>query len=81
MHSELAQTYYEQRASTPGTLIISEAAFISPQSSGYANAPGCWTAEMAAAWKPIVEVIHKKESFMILQLWALGRAADPTVLR
>ncbi|KAL8293259.1 hypothetical protein RQP46_000953 [Phenoliferia psychrophenolica] len=75
VHSDLAIEYYAQRASTPGTLIISEATFIN------ANAPGIWTTEQAAAWKPIVKAVHDKKSFMFLQLWALGRAADPSVLK
>lgn len=32
--TELAIEYYEQRSSTPGTLIISEATFIAPQAGG-----------------------------------------------
>jgi NADPH2 dehydrogenase len=43
IQGELAKTYYEQRASVPGTLIISEATFIAPQAGGYANAPGIWS--------------------------------------
>ncbi len=37
----LAEEYYHQRSQRPGTLIISEATFISPQ-AGYDNAPGIW---------------------------------------
>lgn len=29
----------------------------------------------------ITDAVHAKGSFMYLQLWALGRAADPTVLK
>jgi len=39
VHGELAKTYYTQRASVPGTLIVSEATFIAPQAGGHANAP------------------------------------------
>jgi NADPH2 dehydrogenase len=53
IHGDLAKTYYEQRASVPGTLIISEATFIAPQAGGYANAPGIWSDAQIAGWKPV----------------------------
>jgi hypothetical protein len=37
--SNLAAMYHEQRASYPGTLLISEATFISPQAGGYPQVP------------------------------------------
>ena len=43
--------YYAQRGSTPGTLLISEATFITPQAGGYKNAPGIWSDEQIKAWK------------------------------
>ncbi|KAK0925392.1 hypothetical protein LTR57_005043 [Friedmanniomyces endolithicus] len=67
--------YYEQRASVPGTLLITEATFIAPQAGGYNNVPGIWSDEQVEAWKPIVDAVHAKGSFIYLQLWALGRAA------
>jgi NADPH2 dehydrogenase len=56
IHGELAKTYYAQRASVPGTLIISEATFIAPQAGGYANAPGIWSNAQIAGWKPVRNV-------------------------
>ena len=53
VHGELAKTYYEQRSSVPGTLIISEATFIAPQAAGYENAPGVWSAAQIAGWKSV----------------------------
>ncbi len=38
----LVKEYYSQRASTPGTLIITEAALISPEAGGRDNTPGIW---------------------------------------
>jgi NADPH2 dehydrogenase len=55
--------YYAQRASTPGTLIISEATYISQQAGGYPNAPGIWKQEQIDAWKTIVDVVHAKGSY------------------
>lgn len=53
VHGELAKTYYGQRASVPGTLIISEATFIAPQAGGYPNAPGIWSDAQVAGWKAV----------------------------
>jgi hypothetical protein len=36
-------------------LLISEATAISEQGYGWCEAPGCYTAEQAAAWKPVTE--------------------------
>ena len=53
VHGELGKAYYEQRASVPGTLIITEATFIAPQAGGYANAPGIWSDAQIAGWKAV----------------------------
>ncbi|KIW62891.1 hypothetical protein PV04_09783 [Phialophora macrospora] len=73
--------YYEQRASVPGTLIITEATFISPKAGGYPNVPGIYNQEQIAAWRKITDAVHAKGSYMFMQLWALGRAANPEVLQ
>ncbi|KAJ7439956.1 NADH:flavin oxidoreductase/NADH oxidase [Mycena latifolia] len=72
--------YYEQRASTSGSLLISEATYIAPRAGGYINAPGIWSDAQIAAWKTITDRVHAKGSYIYLQLWALGRAADVEVL-
>ncbi|QSZ34055.1 hypothetical protein DSL72_005635 [Monilinia vaccinii-corymbosi] len=72
--------YYAQRASVPGTLLVSEATFIAPQAGGYPNAPGIWSQEQIVGWKKVTDAVHAKKSYIWLQLWALGRAADPTAL-
>ena len=53
VHGDLAVEYYEQRASTPGTLLITEATFISQKAGGYANVPGIWNDKQVAAWKRV----------------------------
>lgn len=73
--------YYAQRASYPGTLLITEATFIAPQAGGYANAPGIWNKAQIEAWRKVADAVHKKGSFIYMQLWALGRASDPTQLK
>ncbi|KAL2070908.1 hypothetical protein VTL71DRAFT_13934 [Oculimacula yallundae] len=67
--------YYEQRASVPGTLLITEATFIAPRAGGMGNAPGIWSEEQITSWKDVTKAVHAKGSFIYLQLWALGRAA------
>lgn len=71
--------YYTQRACVPGTLQITEATFISPRASGYPNVPGIWSKEQISAWKEVVESVHKAGGIIFLQLWALGRTANPQV--
>jgi NADPH2 dehydrogenase len=51
----MATEYYSQRATEPGTLLITEAAFIAPQAGGYESVPGCYNDEQIAAWKRIVD--------------------------
>ncbi|KAJ7176904.1 hypothetical protein C8R46DRAFT_1174338 [Mycena filopes] len=74
------QEYYAQRASTPGTLLITEATFIAPRAGGYNHVPGIWSTQQIQQWKQITEAVHAKGSFIYLQLWALGRAARPSEL-
>ncbi|KAG0695335.1 hypothetical protein DFH29DRAFT_837794, partial [Suillus ampliporus] len=75
-----AATYYSQRASVPGTLVITEATFISPAAGGCEFVPGICTQEQIAGWKEVTDAVHEKGSFIFCQLWALGRAASPEVL-
>ncbi|KAI9750731.1 MAG: Chanoclavine-I aldehyde reductase fgaOx3 [Chaenotheca gracillima] len=69
--------YYAQRASVPGTLLITEATFISPRASGYPNVPGIWNEAQIKRWKEVTDAVHSKGSYIYLQLWALGRTAKP----
>ncbi|KAL1647968.1 Chanoclavine-I aldehyde reductase fgaOx3 [Diplodia intermedia] len=76
----LVADYYAQRASVPGTLLLTEATIISPRAGGYPNVPHIHTEEQAAGWKKVTEAVHAKGSKIWLQLWALGRTANPQVL-
>ena len=49
----IVKEYYAQRASTPGTLLISEATLISPEAGGYIHAPGIWSDEQISKWKEV----------------------------
>lgn len=75
--SALMKEYYSQRASEPGTLLITEATGISPKSPALAHTPGIYSAEQIQAWKEITNAVHEKGSFILLQLWHVGRAARP----
>ena len=77
----IATEYYAQRASTPGTLLITEGTFISPAGGGMEYVPGIWNDAQIAAWRTITDAVHAKGCFIACQLWALGRAAKPEILR
>ena len=49
--TDLGLEFYTQRASIPGTLLITEAAYISPQASCQPLAPGIWNDDQIAGWK------------------------------
>ena len=46
-------SYYSQRASAPGTLLFTEATFISHDAGGLAHVPGIYTDEQIKAWKKV----------------------------
>lgn len=68
--------HYADRATTPGTLIISEATAVSAAEEGERNNPGLTTEAQVAGWAKIYEAVHANGSFFFQQLWAMGRAAD-----
>lgn len=53
VHGDLAAEYYRQRASVPGTLLISEAVTIAPEAGGRPHVPGIWNQEQITAWKRV----------------------------
>ncbi|KAL1305105.1 hypothetical protein AAFC00_002035 [Neodothiora populina] len=81
VHEDMAVEYYAQRASYPGTLLVTEATPVSARVGGYANVPGIYTDAQIRAWKKITDAVHAKGSYIYLQLWSLGRVADPSVLK
>lgn len=72
----IAQEYYAQRASVPGTLIIAESTLISPAHGGVPHAPAIWNNEQIEGWKKITQEVHSRGSSIACQLVAPGRAAD-----
>lgn len=71
------QKYYSDRASTPGTLVISEATGISHPDEGHRNGPGLVTDCQVEAWSKVIDAVHAKGSFFFQQIWSMGRAASP----
>ncbi|KEY69189.1 hypothetical protein S7711_01648 [Stachybotrys chartarum IBT 7711] len=69
--------YYADRASEPGTLVISEATAISHIEEGQRNLPGLVSDRQVDAWSKIVEAVHAKGSYFFQQIWGIGRAAEP----
>lgn len=69
--------HYAQRAVVPGTLLLTEATYISHKAGGYPNIPGLYTDKQLAGWKKITDAVHAKGSKIYVQLWYLGRAAYP----
>ncbi|MCR4471830.1 MULTISPECIES: alkene reductase [unclassified Burkholderia] len=69
--------YYRQRASAG--LIIAEATGISQQGLGWPYAPGIWSDEQVAAWKPVTEAVHEAGGRIVVQLWHMGRAVHSSV--
>ena len=79
-NKDWAAEYYDQRSKFPGSMLITEGAFISAQAGGYDNAPGIWSDEQVAEWKKIFAKVHENKSFLWVQLWALGYASYPDTM-
>ena len=76
--SELAATYYAQRASAG--LIISEATAVSRGANGaYGNTPGMYTDRHQQRWAEIADAVHAEGGRMFVQLWHVGRMAHPDI--
>lgn len=73
--SDLAVTYYTQRASAG--LIVSEATQVVPEGQGYPNTPGIHTDAQVEGWKRVTDAVHKAGGRMVLQLWHVGRVSHP----
>lgn len=69
--SELAATYYAQRA-TAG-LLITEATQISAQAQGYQDTPGIYTPAQVDGWRKVTDAVHAKGGHIFVQLWHVGR--------
>ncbi|KAM0285116.1 hypothetical protein ACHAO9_008947 [Fusarium lateritium] len=73
--------YYAQRASEPGTILISEGTFISAEDGGTDNVPGIYNEDQIQAWRKVTDAVHAKGSYIFCQLWSIGRTASPDVAK
>jgi N-ethylmaleimide reductase len=71
--SELAITYYVQRASAG--LIITEGVAPSAIGRGYARTPSIHSPAQIAAWKQIADAVHAEGGRMFMQFMHVGRIA------
>ncbi|KAL4926566.1 alkene reductase [Aspergillus undulatus] len=78
---EMVAEYYAQRASEPGTLLITEAILISTRPGVYEHVPGIWNEDQIKRWRTVTDAVHAKGSYIFAQLWALGRVADPAATK
>lgn len=69
--------YYMQRAGAG--LMISEATGICRQGLGWPFAPGLWTAEHVAGWRPVTAAVHASGGRIFAQLWHMGRQVHSSV--
>ncbi|TMM47357.1 alkene reductase [Qipengyuania marisflavi] len=76
--NNMMATYYRQRAGAG--LIISEATGISVEGLGWPAAPGIWSDEHVAGWKPVTQAVHEDGGLIVLQLWHMGRLVHPDFL-
>lgn len=49
----IVKDYYSQRASMPGTLIITEAVLVSDKAGGKTHLPGIWSQDQIDAWRVV----------------------------
>jgi N-ethylmaleimide reductase len=73
--TELAATYYEQRA-TAG-LIVTEGTSPSPNGQGYARIPGLWNEAQVAGWSEVTRRVHAKGAKIFVQFMHTGRVSHP----
>ncbi len=69
--SELAATYYSQRASAG--LIVSEGTQISRQGQGYVWTPGLYNEAQVEGWRRATDAVHTAGGRIFAQIWHVGR--------
>ncbi|TPX07197.1 uncharacterized protein E0L32_010900 [Thyridium curvatum] len=73
---DFMQKYYADRASAPGTLVISEATAVAHSEEGQRNLPGLVSDDQVEGWRKIIAGVHAQGSYYFQQIWAMGRASD-----
>lgn len=77
----IVKDHYEQRSCIPGTFLITEATVVSPRHGGYNNVPGIWNKAQIEAWEKVTRAVHDKGAYIYLQIWAMGRTANPQFMK
>lgn len=75
--SDLQLEYYDLRSKFPGTLLITEGTLPSLSTGVDARVPGIFSDKQIREWRKITDKVHDNGSFIAVQLWGLGRGADP----
>ncbi len=75
--TELAATYYAQRASAG--LIISEGTQPSAVSQGYPHTPGLHTDAQVAGWRLVADAVHDADGLIIAQIMHAGRIGHQAI--
>lgn len=70
--TDLMVEYYSQRASTPGTLLITEATPILAKAGGYDHAPGIYTDAQIKGWKKVLILWHLQTQLLICYFTPVG---------
>jgi NADPH2 dehydrogenase len=73
--------HYVQRAIVPGTMLVTEAAYLSPRGSGSPEIPGIWSQEQIGAWREVTAAVHARGSQIYFHLWCLGCIVKAKVLQ
>uniref|UniRef100_A0A060T9U4 ARAD1D21736p n=1 Tax=Blastobotrys adeninivorans TaxID=409370 RepID=A0A060T9U4_BLAAD len=77
---DFAKEYYEQRASRPGTLLVTEGTVVSPAAGGFGSIPGVYSQEQLEQWGHVFDAIHAKGSYVFCQICGIGRQAEEKVI-
>ncbi len=55
-YTSVMKEYYSQRASDPGTFLITEATLVAQKAGVFKNIPGIWSQEQIDAWKEVCSI-------------------------
>ena len=64
--------YYAKFADGGFSLLLTEGIYPEQRGKGYDNQPGLATDEQAAAWKPVTEAVHARDTPIVAQLMHAG---------
>ena len=76
--SDLASTYYAQRASAG--LMITEGTAPSAMGMGYIRTPGIYSDDHVRAWRTVTDAVHRRGGRIAMQLMHCGRISHPSLL-